>query len=76
MDDETMVKFVKKFERLEKLELEFFNEVITDIGIERMVDAAKNLKYLRVDWAPKVTKDLIVRLRMEYPNLDLEIIYD
>ena len=72
-DDETMVKFVKKFRSLEKLKLDFYNKVITDSGIERMVDAAKNLKYLDVGWAPKVTKDLIVRLRMKYPDLVLEI---
>ena len=53
--------------------MDFYNNVITDIGVERMVGAAKNLKYLRVDWAPKVTKDLTVRLKIDYPDLDLEI---
>ena len=38
-----------------------------------MLDTAKNLKYLRVDDAPMVTKDLVVRLRMKYPDLDLKI---
>ena len=68
-----MVKFVEKFRRLEGLNLTGVHRAITDSGIERMMDAAKNLKSLRVDKAPMVTKDLVERMRMEYPDMTLRI---
>ena len=73
-DDEQSIELVQKFRKLEKLEFYIgSNENVTDSGIERMVGAAKNLKYLRVFWANKVTRNLVERLRVEYPDLDLEI---
>ena len=69
--NERLVNFVKKFRRLEKLEVRCHK--ITEDGIERLLGAAKNLKYLDVDWAPMVTNDLVERLRMEYPDLTLRI---
>ena len=63
---------------LEKIELLLdtysTNKSITDIGMERMVNEAKNLKYLRVGgWVPNVTKDIVERMRMENPDLVLRI---
>jgi len=74
-DDEQLIKFVKKFKRLEKLDLATynFNSAITESLIEKMVGAAKNLKYLRFGWAPEVTKEQVERLRLEYPHLNLRI---
>jgi len=73
-DDEQLIKFGEKFRRLERLEfIDNVASAITDSGVERIVGTAKNLKYLRLDWAPKVTKDIVERLRMEYPDLDLRI---
>ena len=69
--NEKLVNFVKKFRWLERLDVRCHQ--ITDDGTERIVGAAKNLKYLHVDWAPKVTKDLVDRLKMEYPDLTFMI---
>ena len=52
------------------------NTDLTDLGIERMVDSAKNLKHLRLDTGrtPRVTEDLGKRLRLLYPYLHIKII--
>ena len=78
MDNEQLIEFAKKFRMLEKIELLLdtysTNKSITDIGMERMVNEAKNLKYLRVGgWVPNVTKDIVERMRMENPDLVLRI---
>ena len=73
LDNEQLVQIAKQYERLEKLELYLFNVVITDIGIEKMVGAAKNLRYLRVDEAINMTMDLVTRLKIDYQDLDVEI---
>ena len=65
------MNLVKKVRQLERLDV--FCQNVTDGGIERMVGAAKNLKYLRVICIFRETKDLAERLRMEYPHLDLRI---
>ena len=73
MDNEQLVQIAKQYEKLKKLELYLFNIVITDIGIEKMVGAAKNLRYLRVDEAINMTMDLVTRLKIDYQGLDVEI---
>ena len=73
MDNEQLVQIAKQYEKLKKLELYLFNIVITDIGIEKMVGAAKNLRYLRVDEAINMTMDLVTRLKIDYQDLDVEI---
>ena len=47
-DNEHLIKIGKKFTRLEKVELIISNNsnAITDSGIERLVNEAKNLKYV------------------------------
>ena len=73
LDNEQLVQIAKQYEKLKKLELYLFNIVITDIGIEKMVGAAKNLRYLRVDEAINMTMDLVTRLKIDYQDLDVEI---
>ena len=71
--DEQLMNLVKKVRQLERLDV--FCQNVTDGGIERMVGAAKNLKYLRVicyAWA-RVSYDVAERLRMKYQHLDLRI---
>ena len=63
---------------LEKLELRIENDStnksITDSGIERMVNEAKYLKYLKLcGWVPNVTMDFVERMRMENPDLVIRI---
>ena len=79
MDNEKLIEF-EKFKMLEKLELQLdiyisnTNKSITDSGIERMVNAAKKLKNLRMwGWYPNVTRDFVKRMRIEYPDLVLRI---
>ena len=45
---------------------------VTDSGIRRLVSSAKKLKHLSLR-APQMTKYLVKRLRIEYPDLDLRI---
>ena len=73
--EERLVTIVEKFRRLEGLHLTGTHRPLTDSGIEKIVGAAaaKNLKYLRVDRATRVTKALVERMRMEYPGLTLRI---
>ena len=75
LDDEQLVKLAKEFRRLEKLFLvtDSLSSGITDTGIERFVEAAKNLKYLRAFYLRQVTRDQVERLTMEYPDLVLRI---
>ena len=70
-----MVTIVKKFKRLEGLDLTGTHRPLNNSGIEKIVGAAaaKNLKYLCIDQAPRVTKALVERLRMEYPDLTIRI---
>ena len=70
--DETLSKSIGQFIILEHLWLRFCFEV-SDSGVERIVRAAPTLKHLQIDVAPKVTKSLIQRLRMENPELDLSL---
>ena len=55
------------------------NRALSDRGIERMVDSAKNLKYLRLDLdlfrgrAPRVTRDQVRRLWWLYPDIHILI---
>ena len=79
LDNEKLIEF-EKFKMLEKLELQLdiyisnTNKSITDSGIERMVNAAKKLKNLRMwGWYPNVTRDFVKRMRIEYPDLVLRI---
>ena len=69
-----MINLVKKFKLMERLDAGFTN--ITDSGLERMLSEAKNLKYLRVNWARNLTKEQLEGLRIEYPDLTLRIIYE
>ena len=72
--DEKLMGYAEKFKSLEVLvfcsTLSYIN--VTDSGIERLVASAKKLKLLSLR-APQVTKDLVERLRTEYPMLDLRI---
>ena len=72
--DEKLIGYAEKFRSLERLSSFGFDPYVnvTDSGIERLVKTAEKLKYLGLV-APKVTKDLVIRLRAEYPNLDLRI---
>ena len=71
--DEKLIGYAEKFRSLERLILEYFPYVnVTDSGIERLVNSAKKLRYLSLR-APNVTKDLVKKLKTEYPNLDLRI---
>jgi len=71
--EEQLIKIVEKFRRLERIDLEtrFCHFALTDSGVERIVRAAEDLKHLGLGWAPRVTKDLVERLRIEYPDLDI-----
>ena len=73
-NDEKLIGYAEKFRSLERLSSFGFDPYVnvTDSGIERLVKTAEKLKYLGLV-APKVTKDLVIRLRAEYPNLDLRI---
>ena len=71
--DEKLIGYAEKFRSLERLVLDIWPyDNVTDSGIERLVNSAKKLKYLFLV-APKVTKDLVKRLKTEYPNLALRI---
>ena len=72
LKDEKLIDYAEKFRSLERLHFLDYYVNITDGGIERLVISAEKLKYLSL-WAPKVTKDLVIRLRAEYPNLELRI---
>ena len=71
LKDEKLVEYAEKFRSLERLILDYC-PYVTYSGIERLVNSAEKLKYLSL-WAPKVTKDLVKRLRAEYPNLEIKI---
>ena len=66
-----MIKIVDKFRRLERIDLAGDHYALNDSGVERIVGAAEDLKHLNLGWAPRVTEDLLERLRMEYPDLDI-----
>ena len=70
-----LAECVKKFRSLEELALTGNHRSITNSEIEKMVGAAaaKNLKCLSVFKAPRVTKDQVERLRMEYTDVTLRI---
>ena len=67
--EEQSIKLVEKFRKLERLDLDSYGYGLTDGGVERIVGAAENLKYLGLGWAPTVTKDVVERLRIEHPDL-------
>ena len=67
--EEQSIKLVEKFRKLERLDLEGHGYGLTDDGVERIVGAAENLKYLGLRRFPTVTKDLVERLRIERPDL-------
>ena len=73
LSDETLDLLANSCPGLEEFRYSYrrFNVDITDRGIERLVVAAKNLKHLHLDLgrAPRVTKDLVKRLREEYQDL-------
>ena len=69
--EEQLIKIVDKFRRLERIDLAGDHYALTDSGVERIVGAAEDLKHLNLGWAPRVTEDLLERLRMEYPDLDI-----
>ena len=71
--DQKLTKYVEAFRSLESLDLVVSTYHVTDSGIERMVSSADNLKHLTIRGAPRVTEDLVERLRKEYPSLDLRI---
>ena len=74
--DQKLTKYVEAFRSLESLDLvgyTYHHYHVTDSGIERMVSSADNLKHLTIRGAPRVTEDLVERLRKEYPSLDLRI---
>ena len=72
--DEKLIGYAEKFRSLERLSSFGYDPYVnvTDSGIERLVNSAEKLRYLSLV-APKVTKDLVIRLRAEFPNLDLRI---
>jgi len=74
LSDETLALLANSCPCLEEFSYRCYrgvNRAITDCGIERMVGAAKNLKrlHLNLGRAPRVTKELVKRLREEYPYL-------
>ena len=73
-NDEKLIGYVEKFRSLEALVLCSLYPCVnvTDSGIERLVGSAEKLKLLILR-APQVTKDLVKRLRIEYPDLNLRI---
>ena len=73
--DEKLPRYIKKFTRLESLDVHGFRLNITERGIERMLSSAENLKHLGIHGAPWVTKMSVEveRLRIKYPDLDLKI---
>ena len=73
LKDEKLIEYAERFRRLERLSLAHIPYInITDSGIERLVGSAEKLKYLSLV-APKVTRNLVKRLRTKYPSLDLRI---
>ena len=72
MDADLISKYVEKFRSLERLVLRGNYVHITNSRIERLLGSAENLKHLSL-CAPQVSKDLVKRLRIEYPDLDLRI---
>ena len=78
LSDETLVLLANSCLGLEEFSYSsvYPNRAITDCGIERMVGAAKNLKrlHLNLGRAPRVTKELVKRLREEYPYLLVELL--
>ena len=71
--DEKLTQYVEAFMRLESLDLPGYTPHVTESGIERMVSSAENLKHFGISRAPRVTSDLVKRLRTVYPGLDLRI---
>ena len=74
--EEQLIKLVQKFRRLERIDMYgswswncHFG--LTDSGVERILGAAaaENLKHLGLGRAPRVTKDLVERMKIEYPGL-------
>ena len=83
LSDETLDLLANSCLGLEEFSYSYYygedNRALSDCGIERMVGSAKNLKYLRLDLelekirTPRVTKDLVRRLLLLYPDIHIRI---
>lgn len=70
--DEKLIAYAEKFRNLEKLFLNGSYVNVTGFGIEMLLDSAEKLKHLSLN-APKVTRNLVERLRIENPDINLRI---
>ena len=70
--DTELIGYVLKFKRLERLVLHGYYRNVTDQGVKIMLGLAVKLKHLTLT-APLVTKDLVERLKIKYPDIDLKI---
>ena len=70
--EEMLSKSIGQLISLEHLWLRYCFE-LSDSGVERIVRAARKLKHLRIDVAPKVTESLVQKLRLENPEVYLWI---
>ena len=71
-DESNLTNLIGKFVFLEHLSLKWCHEV-SDSAVEKIVGTARTLKRLQINVAPKVTESLLQKLRMENPELDLNI---
>ena len=67
--DTKLIGYVLKFKRLERLVLHGYYRNVTDQGVKIMLGLAVKLKHLTLT-APLVTKDLVERLKIKYPDID------
>lgn len=72
LKDEKFIGYIEKFKSLERLVLHGTYENITEFGVRRMLDSAEKLKHLTLA-GPQMTEDLVERLKIEYPDIDLKI---
>ena len=70
--DQKLIAYAEKFRNLEMLFLNGSYVNVTDFGVEMLLGSAEKLKHLSLN-APKVTRGLVERLRIEYPDINLSI---
>ena len=68
--DEKLISNVGKFRSLERLIFGGYCVNVTEDGIKRMLGSSEKLKHLSFK-GPDVTLDLVNRLRIEFPDIDL-----
>ena len=70
--DQKLIAYFEEFKNLEMLFLNGSYVNVTDFGVEMLLGSAEKLKHLNLN-APKVTRNLVERLRIEYPDVNLRI---